>query len=362
MDCLEGGELRVTSAPEASWEKFEGCRAHSVYFMPAFWRFLESVAGGRVGVLVALRGAQPVGWLPYLAAEIKGGRHVVNSLPWFGSLGGCFLFDRSDQEARDALLRAYADTLRALEVLVAVTILPPEESKYADVYCDALGSCGIERRRGQMSYLPHSGGGSDELLLDAYRGRTRRMVRKAQRQGYEIIDGRELDWAWDFLAETHHANMAAIGGRAKSRQHFAALRKMPPGLVGLTVACENGDPAAALLLLYGGSQVEYCIPAIADAHRSRQPLSLLIHDAMKMAAERGYLLWNWGGTHFTQESLHHFKAGWGASDYFYEYLLTYKREELSVIREGMGQMAAAYPYYYIFPFSSLEDDADLFNT
>ncbi len=351
--------LQVVDASEASWKTLEHGLVDTVYCRPAFWKFLESTAGGKTGVLVAYRGETPVGWLPYLAVELEHGRHLVNSLPWFGSLGGCFLYDRGDNEARRALLKAYANRLRELDALVAITILPPEEVEALGEYRDEMKPCGVEWRRGQMSQLPCPGGQAEERLFDVYKARTRRMVRKAQRQGYTIIDGTALDWAWNFLVETHQANMAVIGGKAKVREHFDALRRLPPGMVSLSLACENDDPAGALLLLHGDRQVEYCIPAIADAHRSRQPLSLLIHDALVKAVENGVCLWNWGGTSLSQESLHHFKEGWGASDYKYCYVIAYDRGDLPVIRGDVDRLYSLYPYYYVFPFSYLDRDEPL---
>ena len=87
--------------------------------------------------------------------------------------------------------------------------------------------------------------------------------------------------------------MAGIGGTAKPWAHFEAIRDaIPASARRLYIARLNGQPVAALLLLYFNRTVEYITPVIKHEYRSAQPLSFLIWHAMQDAIAEGFRWWN----------------------------------------------------------------------
>ena len=159
------------------------------------------------------------------------------------------------------------------------------------------------------------------------------MVRKALQQGF-ALHITDADWAWRFLYETHVENLQALGGQAKPWSHFIALRThIPAHWRRVFVATLADQPVAALLLLYFNQTVEYITPVIRHAYRSQQPLSFLIWHAMLWASREGYRWWKaGGGTWLAQPSLYHFKAGWGAIDLPYTYLINVSEQVVSRYR------------------------------
>ncbi len=322
-----------------------------IYASPEYAHFLANVVTGEFQCLLAFEGDDIVGSLPYFRTEHPDLGCVINSLPWYGSHGGCTLSSKARSEVRAELLLAYRRMLGSQDVLSSTMILTPSESTHLEEYRRAIEPYLVDRRIGQVTCLPGQEEDLEDGLAKRVAQKTRNLIRKSLKQGFSI-EATEEEEAWRFLSDTHHANMHAIGGKAKPWHHFLALRKCLPGdWHRLWVATADGQPVAALLLLYFNQTVEYFTPVILHEYRFRQPLSYLIWHAMLDAARRGYRWWNWGGTWLSQKSLHHFKAGWGAGDEPYWYLINTNESALARLRANQTMVQAAFPYYYTHPYS-----------
>jgi hypothetical protein len=75
---------------------------------------------------------------------------------------------------------------------------------------------------------------------------------------------------------------------------------------------------------------------------------------MNEAATRGCRSWNWGGTWESQHSLRHFKAGWGARDLPYRYLVGATAEGLALLASEPKRLSGAFGYFYLYPFDRLQ--------
>ena len=321
-----------------------------IYGERRFASFVARAARGRVEHLIARRSNQIVGALPYAWREAEGVGIVANSLPWYGSHGGCWLSDPADQAVRRALLAALGERLRRLDPLFSSVILSPGEFMHLGDYRDCLSPDAEDDRIGQLSNLPEDGPDLEDRLFGGMEQKTRNLVRKSLKQGFrERADGREEDWR--FLFDSHVANMGAIGGKAKSWEHFVGLHEAFPD-ARVSVALDGDRPVAALLLLSACRTVEYITPTALLEERSRQPLSFLILHGMCWAARAGLRRWNWGGTWRSQSSLHHFKAGWGATDAPYAYLAKASPAGRQALSERREELLAAFPYWYLYPFSA----------
>lgn len=321
-----------------------------VYAALEYRDFLSRILPGNPQYLLAFDGGQMVGSLPFFRLSVAGVGTVINSLPWYGSHGGCMLADPSREDVRAALLRRYLAATAEPEVLSATMILSPVEEAWRAQYEAVLRPTARDRRIGQFTPLPPDGPELDGRLERALTQKTRNVVRKSLKQGFDVSVIDE-EWAWQFLCETHHHNLQALNGRAKPWEHFRAMREsFPASMRRLWVATLGHEPVAALLLLYFHRTVEYFVPTIRHEMRPLQPMSCLIVHAMRDAIRRGYRWWNWGGTWASQTSLHHFKAGWGAADRPYAYLVNSTPEGMVFLKRHQAQMASAFPYYYTHPY------------
>jgi GNAT acetyltransferase-like protein len=339
----------LTSRDETIYDELIRADAGTMVYATLPWRdFLQDVAGGEPRYLVAEADGVLVGAFPSFAMRTASGS-VINSLPWYGSHGGCTLRVPGDRATRTALVDEFARGMPD-DLLSCTVILTPAETAAFDDYAGPLAATAEDERIGQITQLPSSPESVERELELSFRQKTRNLVRKARRQGFERVLSDE-QWAWDFLTSTHQANIRAIGGIPKPRAHFDALRRaLPPDWVRLSVALDGRRPVAAMLLIRFHFTVEYLTPVIEHDARSRQPLSFLIWEEMVDAANSGFTRWNWGGTWRSQSSLHHFKSGFGADDEPYRYVVA-SGPAGRTMPEGASELASTFPYYYIYPYA-----------
>ena len=324
-----------------------------IYPTRPFLAFLQDATDSELHCLLAEEDGHVLGVFPYLMRRDERFGAVYNSLPWYGSYGGCSLSEEAGPEVRKVLADAWSDMLQnSSSLLTGTTILSPFEDRYSELYTVSQNDA-VDHRIGQITALPTLCSDIDNRLITIFNSKTRNIVRKSLKQSFSLV-ATDDQWAWDFLCKTHHENMAAIGGRAKPQRHFEVLqRHIPEGWRELLIAKIDGKPAAAMLLMFYNKTIEYITPVIKHAYRSLQPLSFLIWHGMLRGIERGYLWWNWGGTWHTQKSLHHFKAGWGALEMPYRYLVTVGNGSAERLRKDIKSMQTAFPYFYLFPYHAL---------
>jgi hypothetical protein len=326
-----------------------------IYATLEYRNFLMEVLPGEPHYLIACSGQDIVGALPCFRCFRKGVGTVINSLPWYGSHGACIVLPGREDDVRESLLVAYWEMATAVDVLTATLILSPFENDQVDLYRKILCPQTLDYRIGQITHLPEPGPDLAGRLEKTLTQKTRNLIRKSLKQGFRLENHDDLS-AWQFLYETHQENMAAINGRAKPWTHFLELReRLPKGWRTVSLAFLDDIPVAALLLLHYNFTVEYFTPVIKFGFRSLQPLSFLIWHGMLQAAERGYQRWNWGGTWLNQTSLHHFKAGWGARDYPYTYLVNAREENLPRMNARVEDLMKEFPFYFIYPFAQLRE-------
>ena len=350
-------EIRDIDEARASLATLARSGDHLIYAYPEFIDFLISATEARARVIIAEIDGRPIGALPILERSQPGEGRIVNSLPWYGSHGGCTIDPSAADagEVRRAILSVYRNLIDEPDLISATLVLSHAEEAFRDEYVDALSPTIVENRNGQITSFPASVGSDGRALFDVFKQKTRNLVRKGLKQGFEERVSDDSD-AWSALHRIHSENMAAIGGAAKPKRHFDALRaNLQPQQRRLSLAMDGETVAAALLLLYGGRTVEYLTPAIDVRERPRQPLSFLIWRGMTDAISRGYAEWNWGGTWKTQERLHHFKAGFGAEDAPYSYLVVAPPSGVAFMKSNRNRLQSLFPYFYVYPYAALDD-------
>ncbi|MDD5218455.1 MAG: GNAT family N-acetyltransferase [Candidatus Omnitrophica bacterium] len=345
-------EIRfLTSTDHAAYSEFLKQDPRSLIYASAEYRdFLSAIVPGKAQCLLALDAGRILGALPYFEHINPNGRILINSLPWYGSHGGCVVGPAQTSGVRKALLLKYLEITSRPEVLSATMILSPYENRYLEEYLEITKPVFTEKRMGQMTSLPEGPGEPESALLQIFSKKTRNLVRKSLKQNFKTVLTDEM-WAWEFLHRTHRQNILAVKGRAKPWEHFLALRRcFPDRDRKLYLAMSGDEPVAGLLLLFFNRTVEYFVPVIDERFRPQQPLSQLIFNAMADAVRQGYRWWNWGGTWLTQTSLYHFKQGWGARDLPYTYLIQLTESGLEELKQKSGLYAEQFPFYYTHPY------------
>jgi hypothetical protein len=99
------------------------------------------------------------------------------------------------------------------------------------------------------------------------------------------------------------------------------------------------------------------VPAIDDKFRHLNPLHILIVEAMKDAAKRGFKYWNWGGSNIPgMEGVLHFKTRFGGEQSVYKYYMTFGDKFPKEVQKEDWQKH--YPYFYILPYNLLGGGED----
>jgi hypothetical protein len=349
-DAIEVGEL--TPELEPAYARFIAADPRAmIYGTLEFREFLRRSVGGSPHYLVARRGHDIVGAMPYFVATHPEFGEVINSLPWYGSHGGCQVAGDAPA-ARAMLLDRFQCAVTSSSVLFSTIVLTPGETAHLDEYRRALNPAAVDGRIGQVTELPEGGGDLERALESLCLQKTRNLVRKSRNQGFELALA-DTDEGWAFLYETHVENMRAIGGRAKPLAHFEAMRQsIPPAWRQLVQTRLEGQPVASMLLFRFNRTVEYITPVIKHEFRSLQPLSFAIWHGMIDAVRSGFRYWNWGGTWASQTTLHHFKAGWGATDLPYNYVIHASPHARQIWQDRRAALVEAFPYYFLFPFEA----------
>lgn len=298
-----------------------------------------------------------IGLLPLFVRNGPAGK-VANSLPFFGSYGGCLVDPLLEKESRRGLKkRLIAGLLNWAreENISLVTVINHPFEEDSDLYISEIRPDFQDERIGQVLPLPQikdSDEAVERLMLKAHQ-KTRNMIRKGLRST-EVRVENNIE-AFRFLHEVHRDNMEALGGHSKEWRFFQLVeeRLVPEKEYMLYVGyVEDRHAAASLTLRYGGF-IDYFTPAVRREFRSTQALSAVIIRAMQDASVSGYQWWNWGGTWLDQKNLYRFKARWGGQDRRYLYHIKVLEDQRGFIEMGKDELLRSYPFFYTIPFSAL---------
>ncbi len=282
---------------------------------------------------------------------------VVNSLPFYGSHGGIIAKQSAWEGVKRALLDGFTNLCEKHQAICSTLIESPlatDSQLYVSYPTDYS-----DERIGQITELPSPGLAAEveEILLGLYHQKTRNMVRKGMKSGFNVgHDGSEL--TFKALHVLHDENMKGIGGMAKPWSVFAAINEVfeyDKDYRIYTASNDSDEIVSALLVFYFKGMIEYFAPATLEAYRSQQPLSLLIFTAMRDAVlTRGSTLWNWGGTWLSQDGVYQFKSRWGTTDFPYRYHIMAYRGKSWFSGTSKEDLLNGYPYFFTVPFAALQ--------
>lgn len=329
---------------QIAYDNFVANQSHALlYHSRKYIDFLIALLDCEQTTLLAIdENEQITGVLPLLAKNGALGK-VINSLPYYGSNGGCL---STDINSKNALIAHY-QTILNNKAIAATTII---ENPFDLMDTTTLQHDFTDERIGQFTPIDYEINHASQLM-DSFHYKTRNMIRKAEKLGIEInIENDQFG----FVQQVHSENMLEIGGQSKSTKFFELIPEFFQAEKDykIHIARLNGESVAAVLSFYFNKTVEYYTPVIRKEYRETQALSLAIFSAMTQASQQNYHWWNWGGTWLSQEGVYRFKKRWGTKDFPYRYFTHLRNHDF--LKLTPEKILAEYSSFYTLPFSSLK--------
>ena len=342
---------RCKSPPLDVTEFLKTMKTSLFYALPEYHQLLRETLKAKLYYFVARNShTEVVGVLPSMLSQDFGLGPVMNSLPYFGSIGGVITVCG---RVKNAVEQAYFRFSEELGCVSANLINSPFSN--IDVSLESISPLKLtqynavffaEARNCQISSLDQDING-----FEGFHTSRKRNIKKAIQSEIIISKSRDLGALKD-VYKYHKENIEAINGTSKKWSFFEKIPSyIPSENYQVYLAHYDGRVIGGLLLFYCNETVEYFTPASDTNLRFLQAMSLLIYQGMSDAKAKGYRYWNWGGTWASQKGLYDFKSRWGAKDYKYDYIIcVYKPAVLHLTKQ---EILEKYPGFYVCPFSEL---------
>lgn len=313
----------VSPAPRDVWDRLIASDPNSLPTQTGRW--LDAICSV-TGLEDASRMYQAVDGrllvLPLLRRRALGVPLVETSLPYGWGPGGLL--------AEDGLLRpddvraVFADLATAGAPLVRLRPSPAT----AKVWDEAASPVAL--RRAHMAQTVNLGAGFDEVWRARFKGDTRNRVRRAERHGVVIErdDTGRLVWIFQELYWKSVARWARHDGRPLVLARWQAARQEPDRKLAAVsaamgdccrtyVAYVKGSPAAAIVVLLGGTGAAYWRGAMDEDAAGKSYANYLLHStAIKDACAAGCSAYHMGDS-APGSKLALFKSRFGAEERHY---------------------------------------------
>lgn len=292
--------------------------------------------------------------MPLLLKEGSKGK-VVNSLPYFGS-NGSFVCSGTPNAINLLKIKALSELEEwsKNENIVSINIVTnyfdqTEKDWFKEHYIPDY----MSERFGQVTNLPPFSEDYDLALLKQFQDPRPRNIRKAINSGVTIRKAKS-DKDWDFLYEVHKENMEGIGAPVKKRAFFSLIKQeFTEEFYTLYIAEIDSKPVACMLVFHAFQTVEYYTPGTLSEYRNQQPSALLVFEAMKEFAQKGYKFWNWGGSSSRESGVYDFKKKWGATEMPYYHMT--KILDSTIYKSTSQELMEEYLGFFVVPFNQLKN-------
>jgi hypothetical protein len=292
------------------WARFLTSTPHDVYHLPEY-----------VTLAAMQEGATPLGFyaensdgallIPLLKRRLPAALQAPDQ--WFDLTSpygyGSPLLASSSVNSLPDLLAAFRDVAMAEYVVSAFVRLHP----LMPLPNEALAPFGTLVHHGPTVYIDLAL--SLEQMWSETRGNHRTTISKLSRNGFQA---RLDEWeSYDDFISVYNMTMTRLGASEYyffSPEYFVALRSLLGAHVHLcTVVSPEGEVAAAGLFTVTSGIVQYHLGGTADMYLRHAPFKLLFDFMRRWAKEGGNATLHLGGGVGSQEdSLFHFKAGFGS--------------------------------------------------
>lgn len=276
----------VTSRPE-------GC----VYHRFEWGGLFERVYGSAPVYLLAKAGSRVVGVLPMIELRSVAFGRILCSMPYFGH--GGLLAD--DELVAEALAGEAARVARR------------GGAKFVELRHLVEHDLGWFECRDKVNMaldLPRS----YDQLLAGYKAKLRSQIKRPERAGHRVIDGRHelLHAFWQVYSE----NLRDLGSPCHSERLFGAILDVFGPRARVVVVLGDGAPVAAGLVVGNagvpGATLEIpCASSLREANKT-SPNMMLYGRVLRFACDEGYARFNFGRSTI-DSGTYKFKAQWGAT-------------------------------------------------
>lgn len=162
---------------------------------------------------------------------------------------------------------------------------------------------------------------SPEVIWENIISKNRNMIRKAEKNGIEIHQGKDLDLFRDFR-RIYNATMDK--DNAEQYYYFGdafyeSIHNDLHDNYEMFYAVWNGEIIAMSIMLYGNKQMHYHLSGSMIEYRNLAPSNLLLYQAALWGCEQGYKTFHLGGgVGSGEDNLYKFKAAFNkVSDYYF---------------------------------------------
>lgn len=296
---------------------------HSTIYHTLDWKkILETVYNYKPVYIIAKKNHRLIGILPLFQVRNFSGRKKLVCLPFSHFVAP--LYD-SDQ-VLDRLLCYAEETAERLN------------ADYIEIKCDL--EIKSDRWTKKSSYF--------ESVLDLRRNidairkgikpATARNIKKAEKQGVSIqTANRKTDYEifYELMVETRKRQ----GSPPYSKVFFHHLSDdLDSSQKQLYLAFKGNVPIAGIIMLYNGAKAIYAYGASVSDRELLQarPNDLLFWTSIKDSHHKGFEIFDFGVTPYSNESLFRFKSQWGTdnSEMTYSYYLNRIRSVPNIDRSG----------------------------
>lgn len=160
---------------------------------------------------------------------------------------------------------------------------------------------------------------SPEVIWENIISKNRNMIRKAQKNGVEIVHGRGMDWLETFIPiynETMRRDDAA-SYYYFDRSLYTSLAQDLPDNYEVFHAIREGQVIASSIMLFAGGRMHYHLSGSLVEYRSLAPSNLLLYEAALWGCGEGFSWFHLGGGLGSHEdALYKFKAAFNRNSDF----------------------------------------------
>ncbi len=270
---------------------------------------------------------------------------VYCSLPFFGPNAG-LLYDRSHTgvDQHSAMINRVVEHLHSLPQPLSASIYTPFLNQDFSPYDRAFPTALVVNKFTQYTHIPSFHPDKD-LRYD---------IRKAEAGGITVTRARSTERLGEFYAiYVQNCRDADIPIKPQNAVKHLFRTAATHDQVRIYFGMQDDRLIGGLIVLCSPKTISYYLPCALPEYRALQPGTLLIQHAMQEAREKGQVYWNWESSPTRDSGVYTFKKKWASSEADYRiYVQTF--QPASRFKEiGAASLQEAYPYFYIYPFSSL---------
>jgi len=337
----------VDSVEKYNYERFVQSNNSSFYQSIQYLSFLQEILETKCQFILLHKNKEILGVLPFFEKQSKYGK-VINSLPFFGSLGGVISENIEYQKNIINTLNSYN---KENDVLSSVIIQNPFHQKnmvYRKYFIHKIE----EKKQLQCISLKNK---TEEVIWNLFEQRVRRAIRKCTNHNVTIksipIGKNNLEHFY----QLHKNEMESKSVNPKPKIFFELISKYFTFNLDYNFYCAQLDnkSIAYLLVFYSEPYTEYFVPASDIDFKTIQGLSLLIWNSIKDSIKKNMLYYNFGGPGAHDQNLYRFKRGWNSVDYDYSYFIYYDNELIKEI--DVATMKSKYEHFYVIPYGEIKN-------